>query len=166
VSQSRKSPTKHHNVKRTAKKQQIVAKHVLSAEQEEQRRHCCAMGWPEFDAKQQELREGENSERRFSAVIRAIHDYAEHDEWFAANTPHPFATSYWSKIPVLAQVCCRYLELIAKAGNEEAIRSLGLLAVSLTETLDELVADESSQSDKIVELLKWEAEELPYWPVL
>lgn len=166
ASQSRKPPAKHGSVKRRSETQRIVAKRELTAEEEEQRRHYREMKWPEFDAKQQELRQAADSEMRYNTVVKAIHDYAEHDEWFAANTPHPFTTSYWSNIPGLAQVCCRYLREIARAGNKEAIRGLASLAINLTETLDELVADESSNSDQIVELLKWEAEELPYWPVL
>jgi len=157
---------KRRKVARRAQKQRTVAKRELTDEQKVQRSWYAAMKWPEFDAKRAELREEQDSERRYSAVIKAIHDYAEHDEWFATNTPYPFATSYWSKIPGLAQVCCRYLQAIAKAGNKEAIRSLASLAVNLTEALDEFVADESSQSDQVVELLKWKAEELPYWPVL
>jgi hypothetical protein len=78
----------------------------------------------------------------------------------------PFAKSYWSKIPGLASVSCRYLQRIARAGNKDSIRTLASLALELTETLSDLLDDEAHASGDIVDEVKWIAEELPYWPVL
>lgn len=144
----------------------MIAKQTFTEEQEVQRRWYKAMKWAEYDAKRQELRETSDTEHRYHAVIRAIHDYAEHDAWFAANTPHPFAKSHWSNIPMLAEVSCRYLRSLARAGNEDSIRTLTSLALDLTESVDELLEEESKASDQIADQLKSLAEGLPYWPVL
>ena len=106
-------------------------------------------------------------EARYVEAIKAIEHFAEEAEWFAENTPKPFATAHWSYIHTLAHVCCRYVQKFARLGNEEAIRELATLAVNLTETLTDLLTEESAKADKIAELVKWwEAEKLPYWPML
>lgn len=148
------------------KKRSMIAKQKLTEQQEAQRRRYKAMKWAEYDAKQQALRETSDTEQRYSVVIRAIHDYAEHDAWFAVNTPYPFAKSHRSKIPLLAALSCRYLRRLARAGNEDSISTLTSLALDLTESLDDLLEEESKASDEIANRLESLAQGLPYWPVL
>jgi hypothetical protein len=105
-------------------------------------------------------------ERRSEFVFGSIHHWADEDDWFAEHTPHPFAQVHWSVNHMLASLCCRYLQQSARRGNEDAIRTLADLAVELTETLTELIADETPEADKNAKLVKWIAEELPYWPML
>src|ERR1700731_1906761 len=139
---------------------------VSSDEQEAHRQWYKAMKWAEYDAKQEELRETGNREARYVAVIKAIHDFAEYDEWFAVNTPYPFRKSHWSNIPILAQVCCRYLQEIARAGNENAIRELASVTVEMTETLMALLRAETKTAKQNAELMQGVSRELPYWPTL
>ncbi len=105
-------------------------------------------------------------ERKSSFVFTAIHQWADEDDWFAEHTPYPFAQTHWSVNYALAGLCCRYLQQSARRGNEDAIRTLAELAVELTETLTELIADETPEADRNAKIVNWIAEELPYWPML
>lgn len=107
-----------------------------------------------------------NPETKFGQAVDVIHHFADEDEWFAGHAPYPFAESHWSRNTLLASVCCRYLQQSARSGNRGAIRTLADLAVELTETLTELIADETPDADKNAKIVKWIAEELPYWPML
>lgn len=108
-----------------------------------------------------------NSEARFGQAVDAIHQFAEQSEWFAENTPAHFATLHWCRVSLLAGVCCRYMQKFARLGNENAVRQLATLAVQLTETLTDLLVEESEKADETAKLVKWwEAENLPYWPML
>jgi len=120
-----------------------------------------------YDEMKQRLRKASPCpETRFGFAVDAIHHFADEDAWFAEHAPYPFAEAYWSSNTLLASVCCRYLQRAARAGNSGAIRTLADLAVELTETLTELIADESPSADRNAKIVKWIAEELPSWPML
>lgn len=102
-------------------------------------------------------------ETRSFAAIDAIHSFYDEARWFAEHTPHAFKTTHSTPITNLAGLSCRYLQDLARRGNEDSIRELARLAVSLTETVDNLL---STPNPSILENVRPIAEKLPYWPTL
>ncbi len=121
-----------------------------------------ARKWNEYYSKSRELYD----EKAFFAAMQTIHQTMKHAEWFAANTPYPFAKNYHSPILSLASVSCRYLRKLATLGNEHAIREIGQIAVAVCETLDELICKDSKNAEGNAEKMSYSAAQLPYWPML
>ncbi|MCX6908721.1 MAG: hypothetical protein NTY01_11845 [Verrucomicrobia bacterium] len=123
--------------------------------------------WLEYEAKSAEFHKAKPNNTVLSQqAIKAIHHFAEQDEWFAKNTPYPFEWHHLSPIPGLANLACEYLQQLARAGSHNAIEDIARLTVELTETLNDLLHGESETANENAELMKRVAAELPYWPML
>jgi hypothetical protein len=159
----------------------------LTREQEIMREWNRTTKFPEYFAKEEELRKtGVYQEKIHFQAIEIIHRLMEEEEWFAENTPYPFKVIHWSPIASLASLTCRYLRKVALADNQDAIKDLARITVEMTETLTELLngpSDAAKKNARLIqefnskcnrthkiesnaELLQHTARELPYWPML
>jgi hypothetical protein len=137
----------------------------LTPEQREWREKYRAEKWRLYYAMQNKLRKAGN-ETLYTQAIKIIHDLDRQAAWFAQNTPHPFKVSYSSSLSSLADVSCRYLQSLARRGNQSAIADLAKLSVEMTETLTDLLAGESAKVEANAQLMRRYAASLPYWPML
>ncbi len=133
----------------------------LTLEQKAQRDRYRAEKWPEYYAKKAVLQK--THEINVIGGIGAIHARADEDRWFAENTPLQFKEDYHPAIVHFAGLSCRYLQEFARRGNNYAIRELALLAVALTEAVEDMLdfpnADTLSNMRSV-------AAKLPSWPML
>lgn len=174
---------------RRANCEEIGVKTKITTDQEIQREWDELTKFPEYHAKTTELsKTGVHQEKIYFQAIEIIHRLMDEEEWFAENTPYPFKVSHWSRIADLASLTCRYLQKIALADNQDAIKDLARITVEMTETLTELLngkSEAAQRNEKLIkelnrkfdgacnmvvesnaELMQRVARDLPYWPML
>lgn len=137
----------------------------LTPEQREWREKYRAEKWPQYYALVNHWRK-EGNESLHSQAMKIIHELDRQATLLAQNTPHPFKVSYSSSLSSLADVSCRYLQSLARRGNQSAIADLAKLAVEMTETLTDLLAGENAKVEANAQLMRRYAASLPYWPML
>jgi hypothetical protein len=137
----------------------------LTPEQREWREKYRAEKWPQYYALVNHWRKEGNKAQHIQA-IKIIHELGRQAALLAQNTPHPFKVSYSSSLSSLADVSCRYLQSLARRGNQSAIADLAKLAVEMTETLTDLLAGENAKVEANAQLMRRYAASLPYWPML
>ena len=137
----------------------------LTPEQREWREKYHAEKWPQYYALVNHWRK-EGNEAQHIQAIKIIHDLDRQATLLAQNTPHPFKVSYSSSLSSLADVSCRYLQSLARRGNQSAIADLAKLAVEMTETLTDLLTGEGAKVEANAHLMRRYAASLPYWPML